>query len=213
MINKSILQRLINDAFHDQKPINSETLLEADFKEWAHCPLNENILRRLKNGWKFISSEKFYEKLNFIEENMIDGTSHEPFRTWQEIPAWYIERYSLSGLLEIPLDRLYYYLPQFMTLFINENFETIKHCKYAASLDNWFDLLLPPETLIKDITYWPFDGLSAKQKKATALFLAYDLDMGFVDLDYDLDTGFMNAAENTNEENNASYRFYWLPSL
>ena len=213
MITKIILQELINDAFDCQNPISSETLLEADFKEWAHCPLNENSLRRLKNGWKFVSHDKFYEKLNFIEDNMIDGTFREPFRTWQEIPAWYIEQYSLSGLLEISKDRLYYYLPQFMTLFINENFETIKYCKYAASLGNWFDLLLPPETPIKDFTYWPFDGLSAQQKKATALFLAYDLDMGRVDLDYDINTGFTNALENTNEDDNASYNFYWLPAL
>ncbi len=186
MQEQSLIQ-MIQSSFLHIKNDNTISLIEAYYHDnFATKSLEEYSLNGRKSD-KFLSEASEFVKTNINNQNRFI----EPFNSWNDIPNWYIKMFSECPFGVLSSKKINFYLPKFMTLFLEESRANKGHHTDCKGFENWIDYLLPYQNNVK-IEDRSFSELNDIQKSLIAVFLCYDDCNNIFDFDSEYCSSFNN---------------------
>lgn len=165
--------KLINENFKDISNEENESLVIAIFRDLDKQELwnDRSALYSYIKG-----SNSLNQHIDYIENNIKQGLFIEPFKTWTDIPDWYLPDLSHEGLSFTTPTKRNFYIPKFIIQTITQKFPTKTNLN-DLSFFAWENHLLPP--FIKGLEYPKneyyndFTKLDDKQKSLIAFFLCH----------------------------------------
>lgn len=169
----------LESAFEDVV-LKSGCLYDMNFSDTAHSRIHS--YKAMVRGWpdsiqsgalslgeRIINNPAWHEDIRKLARKSFDEQTPaiEPFASWRDVPAWYLEQH-YCGIFFLDTDSFRYYIAAFIKEYL------LNHAGFrenGMAIDTWISILSPDESTNRQYWIQIYSLLNKPQKRLVSRFL------------------------------------------